>query len=424
MFICSQCGYGSASWLGRCPNCNEWNTFTKDSQLSPNRSSKSPPFSIIPISQIPLKDNTRIPTGIFEFDRVLGGGFVPGEVVLLAGEPGIGKSTLLLQSIKKIRTLYISGEESGQQIKERLQRLSLTSSPLQFSQNSAVESIVQGIEHIASKPELIVIDSIQTIYSDKITAPPGNITQLKECAIQLTACAKRLHIPFLFIGHITKDGDIAGPKTLEHLVDCVLILEGDSVTQFRILRTTKNRFGTTREIGMFEMNQSGLSEVNGSHTFIENSDPSPGKSIAGISEGNRSLFFEVQTLVSQTFLPTPRRIVRGADYSKVLLILAVLKKYLNLPLDAVDVYVNIVGGIQVKSPSADLAIALALVSSLKNVSLPPKHVCIGEVGLLGEVRETPNQKNVIHEAKRLGFSKILAPPLIKHVRSTLSLFGK
>lgn len=418
LFICSNCGYGSASWIGRCPDCQEWNTLVQQYEEKGKRSKESiKPLQLISLSKIKTEKRGRLRTGIFEFDRVLGGGIIPGEVILLTGEPGIGKSTLLLQSLKNFRTIYISGEESAEQVKDRAQRLKMNLNNLLFSDNVQVEGIIEGIESYQEEIDIVVIDSIQTIYSKNIDSASGSVSQLRETASRLIAFAKKTKTTIVMIGHVTKEGDVAGPKTLEHLVDCVLAFEGEKVSHHRILRATKNRFGSIDEIGIFEMKENGLGEVNNPLAFLEeSSELAAGKVIVGVSEGKRPLFFEIQTLVSSTVFATPRRVVRGVDYNKVQLIIAVLKKQLNLPLDNFDIYVNVVGGVSIKSTAADLGIAASLVSSVKNLAIPRSVVFIGEVGLLGEIRKISSEDKIISEAKRLKFKKIISSKIAQNIR--------
>lgn len=420
LFICSNCGSGSASWYGRCPDCGAWNTLTERKDLTNNDTKEEvKKINIVPLKKISLiKNKNRLKTKIYEFDRVLGDGIVPGEVILLSGEPGIGKSTLLLQSISHFKPLYISGEESSEQVKNRAERLKINLDNFFFSEDLQVEGIVAGINEMIEKPDIIIIDSIQTIYSKDINSPPGTVSQIKETTAKLINLSKKTHIPTIIVGHITKEGDIAGPKTLEHMVDCVLLFEGEKSSNYRILRSAKNRFGGTDEIGIFEMKGYGLQEVNNPLVFIEenNKNNAPGKAIVGVVEGKRPLFFEIQTLAVPTVLSIPRRIVKGVDYNKVLLLLAVIRKHLQIPLDKYDIYVNVIGGVDIKSTSADLGIIVSLVSSVKNIIIPSNNIYIGEVGLLGEIRKVFFEDKVIKEAKRLGFAKIISPQNLKNIK--------
>lgn len=421
-FICSNCGFGSASWIGRCPDCGKWNTLVEKPSFEPKetgrrRGEPTQKLSLTSLNRIKLSAAKRQPTEVFEFDRVTGGGFIPGEVILLTGEPGVGKSTLLLQSLQKLKTLYISGEESVEQIKNRGERLKIDFKNFFFSDNLQVEGIIKGLEEIKEKIDLVIIDSIQTIYTKELDSPPGSITQLKEVTKKIIIFAKKFKIPFILVGHITKEGDIAGPKTLEHLVDCVLTIEGEKISSFRILRASKNRFGSADEIGIFEMREEGMKEVNNPLAFLEEEITTvAGKAIVGVIEGKRPFFFEIQTLTVPTVLAVPRRVVSGVDYNKVLLLLAVIRKHLGIPFDKFDIYVNVAGGVNIKSTAVDLGIIASLLSSIKNFPLPKKSVFIGEVGLLGEIRKVFFQEKIINEAKRLKFSKIFSPLNITTIR--------
>ncbi len=376
--------------------------------------------TLTPLSKVQTTTKNRLSTGMFEFDRVLGGGFINGEVVLLTGEPGIGKSTLLLQSLKSMRVMYVSGEESAEQVADRAGRLNIPLDQILFTGETQTESIVQTIKQQKDNIDMVVIDSIQTIYSKEVVGMAGSVSQLKECAMQLVALAKSINKTMVIVGHVTKEGDVAGPKTLEHLVDCVLLFEGDKVSMHRVLRANKNRFGSTDEVGIFAMHETGLVEVTNPTAFIEGQSPTPGRAIVGVSEGKRPLFFEIQTLAVPTTLPVPRRVVKGVDYNKVQLLLAVIRKHLNLHMDTYDIYVNVVGGIEIKSPAADLGIVASLVSSMKNVALPKNTVFLGEVGLLGEVRQVFFQDNITKEARRLSLDNVISPTTTKHVKDLLS----
>ncbi|MCL4374347.1 DNA repair protein RadA [Patescibacteria group bacterium] len=424
LYICSNCHYGSASWMGKCPDCGQWNTFQE--QASPasakTKREKTQPFALTPIAQIKTLKQNRLVTQIHEFDRVLGGGILPGAVILLTGEPGVGKSTLLLQALQKLKTVYVSGEESAGQVKDRADRLKINLANFFFSDTTQVEGMLAGLEKMKERIELVVIDSIQTVYSKTVDAPAGNVSQLKESANQISEFAKRHHLPVILVGHITKEGDIAGPKTLEHLVDCVLTFEGERLSHFRILRAGKNRFGATDEIGIFVMKDRGLEPVNNPVAFINRDEaPAPGKAIAGVVEGKRPLFFELQTLTVPTQLALPRRVVKGVDYNRLQLLIAVLRKHLNLSLDRFDVFVNVVGGVTIRSTAVDLAVAASLLSSLHNFPLPPRSVFSGEIGLLGEVRPAFFQDKLIGESKRLAFRAIYSSLNLPHVRALLKL---
>lgn len=419
-FICSNCGYGSGSWMGRCPDCGQWNTFKQQADEKNKGGKKSEAvqkLSFTSLGKVKSSTKERKKTGLFEFDRVVGGGLFPGEVILLTGEPGVGKSTLLLQAMSKLKTLYISGEEAPEQVKDRAERLKINLDQFFFSDNLQVEGIAEGLEEIKDQIDVVVIDSVQTVYTTKVDAQAGSVSQLRESAAQLIIAAKKLKLPLILVGHITKEGDIAGPKTLEHMVDAVLTFEGERVSQFRVLRGQKNRFGSTDEVGIFEMVGSGLKEVDNPLIFLDAHDSAvPGKAIVGVTEGQRPLFFEIQTLASPTMLPMPRRVVKGVDYNKVQLLLAVIRKQLNLQLDKYDIYVNVIGGVDVKSPTADLGIIASLISSIKNTPLPSSSLFVGEVGLLGEVRKGNGQDKILSEAKRLSFKKIYSSVNIPNIK--------
>lgn len=422
-YICANCGFGTGSWIGRCPDCGEWNTLKEQREGKDSRSKESVTRLITtPLKKIAPLETARRKTDMFEFDRVLGGGFIPGAVLLLTGEPGVGKSTLLLQALQRLQVLYISGEEAAEQVKNRADRLKIHTEHFSFSDTLQVEGIVKGIEDLKILPEIVVIDSVQTIYSRSVEGGVGSITQLKECTAQLIKLAKTKKITIIIVGHVTKEGDIAGPKTLEHMVDAVLNFEGEKVSHYRVLRAQKNRFGSTDEIGIFEMVQEGLREVNNPLVFIEKMDEAvPGRAIVGVAEGKRPLFFEIQILASPTQLAMPRRVVKGVDYNKVLLLLAVARRHLGLPLDKFDIYVNVIGGVEIKSPAADLGLIAALVSSIKDMPLPKSTVFTGEVGLLGEVRKIYFEEQIVKEASRLGFKKILSPKSVTTVKELRKL---
>lgn len=406
LFICSSCQYGSATWIGKCPSCGEWNTLVeKQENTSVSQHIQGSPTQFRILKRKSSIKN-RLTLEIFEFDRVLGGGLIPGEIVLLTGEPGIGKSTLLMQVIKRVKTAYVSGEEAEDQIHDRMKRLGIPEDHIYFSDETKIENILAGLESHNSI-QLVVIDSIQMMYSPTIDAPPGSINQIRDCLAKITYVAKKRKIPFIIVGHVTKDGDVAGPKTLEHMVDCVLTLEGDNTTQYRILRSSKNRYGDTNEIGVFEMIDAGLREVDAATALLSNNKGKEiGRAVVGISEGKRPMFIEVQALVVPTVFPVPRRVVKGLDFNRIQLLIAIAKKYLNLKLDAFDVYINVVGGMKVTSPLADLGILASLYSSMRGIALSYNTVYIGEVGLLGEVRKHHMVKKTVHEAKRLKMKSI------------------
>lgn len=425
-FVCQKCGYGSASWLGRCPDCGSWNSFKEQPDWDKEKTTKKEAIkklTVTALNKITPQTSQRLKTGIFEFDRVLGGGLIPGEVLLLTGEPGVGKSTLILQAFQGKKVLYIAGEESVEQVKARAQRLNLSFEHFLVSDSLQVEGIIEGIKEIKDKIEILIIDSIQMVYSKEIDSPSGSLAQLKEVAAKLIIFAKQQKLPIIFIGHITKEGEIAGPKTLEHMVDCVLNFEGEKISQFRLLRASKNRFGPTDEIGIFEMKNEGLREVTNPLVFIgKQKKLEPGKAIVGVAEGKRPLFFEIQTLVSPTQLAFPRRVVAGIDYNKLLLLLAVAKKQLFLPIDKYDVYVNVTGGVNIKSTASDLGLIASLISSFKNHPIPINSLFIGEVSLLGEVRQVYYEEKIIKEAKRLGFEKIYSSGNIEKIKLLKNIF--
>lgn len=422
-YSCSSCGYGSASWYGKCPSCGQWSSMVEEVEVSLREEIREAIFT--PLTRLSSLDNKRQKTGVYEFDRVLGGGLSAGSVILLTGEPGVGKSTLLLRALKNLRVMYVSGEESAEQIKQRAKRIGADSAAIQFSSDVQIEGIVKTLEAKIKDFDVLVVDSIQTVYSKEIEASVGSVGQIKMIASKLINFAKTQHRAVIIVGHITKEGDIAGPKTLEHLVDCVLYFEGERLSHFRILRAHKNRFGPTDEVGIFEMKEAGLQEASGSTVFLDNiSSSQVGKAIVGITEGQRPLFFEIQSLVVETVLTIPRRVASGIDYNKLLLILAVIRKNLRLPLDRYDIYINVVGGVSIKSTLADCGVAASLISSVKNLPLAAKSLFIGEVGLLGEVRQVIGEEKIIKEAKRFGFSSIYSAANLKSVKDIEYLWSK
>src|SRR3989344_1141439 len=425
MYQCRECEYKSSSWFGKCPECSAWDSFEKVEEVSVKSKTSVQNAEVIKLSSISSVSTNRKVTENFEFDRVLGGGFLSGEVILLAGEPGVGKSTLLLEVLQKLSVLYVSGEESATQMKHRAERLKVNTDSFYFSSNTQVESIIGASSESKTNLDVVVVDSIQMVYSPDVPGTPGGATQIREVTSQLVDFAKSANIPVILIGHITKEGNIAGPKTLEHLVDCVLYLEGERFSSFRILRANKNRFGTTDEIGVFEMNEDGLKEVKDPTQFLKTEGGATvGKAIVGVVEGSRSIFFEIQSLVVSSYLPSPRRVVSGLEYNKVLLLLAVLQKNLQLSLDKYDVYVSVAGGVSTKSTASDLGVASSIISSFKSIPISPKTSFTGEVSLLGEVRSVYQQKKVLSDAKRYGFSPIISSEIVKSIHELSMKLGK
>ncbi len=418
-FFCQNCGYESVKWVGQCPSCGQWNSFVeeliqKDNAKNNNswkdykdekRTNKT-----ISLNEIKSTEERRLPTSDAELNRVLGGGIVPGSLVLVAGEPGIGKSTLFLQNglwLKDVSVLYISGEESEQQIKMRADRLGLKNDNFYLLTESSTQTIFQEIKKL--KPQLVIVDSIQTLHTSFIESSPGSVSQIRECAAEFQRFAKETNTPVFLIGHITKDGSIAGPKILEHMVDTVLQFEGDRHYAYRILRTLKNRFGSTAELGIYEMTDEGMRGVlNPSEILITQKDEQlSGIAIAATIEGMRPLLIEVQALVTQSVYGTPQRTVSGFDLRRLQLLLAVLEKRGGFHFGMKDVFLNIAGGIKVEDPSIDLAVICALLSSYEDVSLPQRICFAGEVGLSGEIRAVNRIDQRIAEAEKLGFEKII-----------------
>ena len=421
VFFCQSCGYESPKWMGQCPGCREWNTFVEETvekksavKAQERRAAGGP----VCLSSIETKDEERVTTRMQELDRVLGGGIVPGSLVLVGGDPGIGKSTLLLQVCQKLaddghEVLYISGEESLKQIKLRAERIGQFSDKLRLFCETNLELIGDTIR--SNKPEVVIIDSIQTMYNEDVSSAPGSVSQVRESTSVLMQLAKGLGISIFIVGHVTKEGTVAGPRVLEHMVDTVLYFEGDRHASYRILRAVKNRFGSTNEIGVFEMRETGLTEVENPSQFMLNGRPeeASGSIVACSMEGTRPILLEIQALVARSQLAMPRRTAAGMDYNRVSLLLAVLEKRLNLHLSGSDVYVNIAGGIRINEPAIDLGVVLAIVSSSRDRAIDEKVLAFGEVGLSGEVRAVSQAAQRVQEAKKLGFTTVILPEVCR-----------
>ncbi len=415
IFVCSDCGEEYLKWQGKCDNCGQWNTL-KEFKIAKKNTARQegPSAEITEIDNIKTDNFKRLSTKIKEFDRVLGGGIIPGSITILGGDPGIGKSTLLLQLAGALKNvLYISGEESPSQIKMRFDRLGLKGKSIKILAEVNLEQIISAIQK--EKPTIVVIDSIQTVYSSDFPSTPGSVVQVRECALRLQQIAKTSQTSVILVGHVTKEGTVAGPKTLEHLVDVVLYLEGERFHDQRILRSVKNRFGATDEIGIFEMTEKGLLAIlNPSKVFLkERLKNIPGGVVAASVEGSRALLVEVQALTTLTVFGYPQRRASGFDLNRLQLLIAVLQKRGDLNLSNQDVFINIVGGIKIKEPAVDLAVALAIASSLKGKPINPKLCIFGEVGLSGEIREIPFKEKRQQEAKRLGFSEFVQTKTLK-----------
>ncbi len=421
VYFCQSCGYESPKWMGQCPGCREWNTFVEETvekksagKARERRAAGGP----VCLSSIETKEEDRVTTRMQELDRVLGGGIVPGSLVLVGGDPGIGKSTLLLQVCQKLADdghdiLYISGEESLKQIKLRAERIGQFSDKMKLFCETNLELIGDTIR--SSQPEVVIIDSIQTMYNEDISSAPGSVSQVRESTSVLMQLAKGLGISIFIVGHVTKEGTVAGPRVLEHMVDTVLYFEGDRHASYRILRAVKNRFGSTNEIGVFEMRETGLMEVENPSQFMLNGRPeeASGSIVACSMEGTRPILLEIQALVARSQLAMPRRTAAGMDYNRVNLLLAVLEKRLNLHLSGSDVYVNIAGGIRINEPAIDLGVVLAIVSSSRDQAIDEKVLAFGEVGLSGEVRAVSQAAQRVQEAKKLGFTTVILPEVCR-----------
>lgn len=411
LFQCQGCGHTSPKWLGKCPDCGAWNSFVEEERAGKLKRQES--AEPVELSEISHETGIRYTTGIQEFDRTLGGGVVLGSVVLIGGDPGIGKSTLLLQALNGLsklgRVLYVSGEESPEQIKIRADRLRVTAENISLLPETSLEGILSTAQEI--KPQAVVIDSIQTIFSLELPSAPGSVTQIRECSTKMMFFAKKYGIPLFIIGHVTKEGAIAGPRVLEHIVDTVLYFEGDKGTPFRILRAVKNRFGSTNEIGVFEMAESGLNEVDNPSQLFLSEKPSnvPGSVISASLEGTRPLLVEIQALVTASNFGVPRRTALGVDYNRVNLLIAVMDKRLGMHLGGMDIFMNVVGGLKIDEPAADLALISAVASSYKNKPIDAGTFVFGEVGLSGELRAISQPEVRIKEAAKLGLKKGIVP---------------
>lgn len=416
IFVCNECGYESAKWMGKCPACNSWNTFFEEklsTKVESGKREKKIQEAPKPLNSFVGQDAQRTSTGYAELDRVLGGGLVKGSLVLVGGEPGIGKSTLILQLCDKVKgegkVLYVSGEESAEQIKLRADRLNIKNDGILFLGETDIDIIDQNIEEL--NPKLVIIDSMQTMYSEDISSAPGSVSQVREITSRIMKICKSRKITTIIIGHVTKDGNIAGPRVLEHMVDTVLYIEGERYFSYRMIRGVKNRFGSTNEVGMFEMQEKGMVEITNPSSILisEREDNPSGSVVVATVEGTRPLLVELQALVTQSVFGLPRRTANGIDYNRLTLLVAVMEKKAGFMLGNQDVYLNVVGGLKVNEPALDLGIILATASSFKNVSIPKGVIALGEVGLTGEVRTINMMEKRLKEAERLGFKKCIIP---------------
>ena len=418
IYVCQTCGGSTPRWQGQCPACQAWNTLEESLSESTSSNARFQGLAqAVPrqkLSAIKAEDMPRLPTGVDEFDRVLGGGLVPGGVVLIGGDPGIGKSTLLLQALAEmsaagVSVLYSSGEESAAQIALRAKRIALTAPQLEVLAEIQLEKLLTTID--AARPQVVVVDSIQTVYSDALTSAPGSVAQVRECAAQLTRYAKSSGICMLMVGHVTKDGHLAGPRVLEHIVDTVLYFEGDTHSSFRLVRSIKNRFGAVNELGVFAMTEKGLKGVsNPSAIFLsQHAEMVPGACVLVTQEGSRPLLVEIQALVDTAHIPNPRRLAVGLEQHRLAMLLAVLHRHAGIACFDQDVFLNAVGGVKISEPAADLAVLLAIQSSIRNRALPKDLIVFGEVGLAGEIRPCPRGQERLKEAAKLGFSIAIIP---------------
>ena len=416
IYVCNECGGQATKWQGQCPHCSAWNSLAETAVDKPAQrryAGDAKPAALTPLARIAAKEASRMPTGVGELDRALGGGLVPGQVALIGGDPGIGKSTLLLQALTWMsaarRVVYVAGEESAEQVALRAQRLQIDSAAVLLLAEIQLERIAAVLA--AQKPEIAVIDSIQTLYTEALTSAPGSVAQVRECAAQLTRIAKQHAMALFFVGHVTKEGTLAGPRVLEHIVDTVLYFEGDPHSSFRLIRAFKNRFGPVNELGVFAMTEKGLRGVNNpSALFLsQHGAPVPGACVLVTNESTRPLLVEVQALVDGAHGVAPRRLAQGLDQNRLAMLLAVLHRHAGLAVYDQDVFVNAVGGVRIGEPAADLAVLLAVTSSFRNRPLPDKLVVFGEVGLVGEVRPAPRGQERLREAAKLGFRRALIP---------------
>ena len=427
-FFCQGCGYESPKWMGFCPSCGEHSPLVE----APRANGKGyrawltqSTQQLHELSLVSQNDQKRIPLAFEELNRVLGGGVVPGSIVLLAGEPGIGKSTLLLQTAQSLtstgrKVLYVTGEESVHQIKLRSDRLGFSGQGVYLLTETNVDDVIQQLESF--RPDLAVVDSIQTLYSPDATSGPGSVAQVRECALKLMQWAKSRAVPVIMAGHVTKDGTVAGPRVLEHIVDVVLYIEGENLNAYRVLRSEKNRFGSTNELGIFQMESNGLQEVQDPSRVMlaQRQEEAVGSAIVPVLEGSRPLLVEVQALTSHSVLAVPRRIANGVDYNRLLMIIAVLSRRVGLSLSNQDIIVNVVSGLRIHEPATDVAIALAIASSLRNSPVSPGTVALGEVGLSGELRSVPQLQRRLNEAVRLGFAQCLLPESAKEACESIA----